>query len=42
MDQIMRLKPSTAKGVYVKGVTLTSTMGPGIKIDPNPLTGNVA
>jgi large subunit ribosomal protein L1 len=37
----MRLKPSTAKGVYVKGMTLSSTMGPGIKVDTNPLIGNV-
>jgi len=42
VDQLMRLKPSTAKGVYVKGMTLSSTMGPGIKIDTNPLIGNVA
>ncbi len=33
-DTIMRLKPSTAKGTYVKSVALSSTMGPGIKIDP--------
>ena len=42
VDQLMRLKPSTAKGVYVKGMTLSSTMGPGIKVDTNPLIGNVA
>jgi len=41
IDQLMRLKPSTAKGVYMKGMTLSSTMGPGIKIDTNPLIGNV-
>ncbi len=33
-DTIMRLKPATAKGTYVKGVAISSTMGPGIKIDP--------
>ncbi len=27
------MKPSAAKGVYIKGVTLSSTMGPGVRID---------
>lgn len=31
---IVRLKPSTAKGTYVKSVALSSTMGPGVRIDP--------
>jgi len=35
MDQIVRAKPSAAKGVYVKSVTVSSTMGPGVPIDPN-------
>ncbi len=34
IDKIMQLKPSSAKGIYLKGVTLTSTMGPGFKLDP--------
>jgi len=35
MDQIVRAKPSGAKGTYVRSVTVTSTMGPGVAIDPN-------
>jgi large subunit ribosomal protein L1 len=35
MDQIMRGRPSGAKGAYVRSVTVASTMGPGVGIDPN-------
>ncbi|MBI3759491.1 MAG: 50S ribosomal protein L1, partial [Deltaproteobacteria bacterium] len=34
IDAIVRAKPSSAKGNYVKSVAVTSTMGPGIKVDP--------
>ena len=33
-DTILRLKPSSAKGTYLKSITISTTMGPGIKIDP--------
>ena len=35
MEQIVRGKPSGAKGTYVRSVTVSSTMGPGVSIDPN-------
>ena len=34
LDSIVKAKPSTAKGRYIESVTLTSTMGPGIRLDP--------
>jgi large subunit ribosomal protein L1 len=34
LDAIVRAKPSASKGVYLRSVTLTSTMGPGVKVDP--------
>ena len=33
MDQIVRAKPSASKGVYVRNVSLSSTMGPGVRVD---------
>ncbi len=35
MDTVVRAKPSTSKGTYIRSVTVSSTMGPGIRIDPN-------
>jgi large subunit ribosomal protein L1 len=35
MDTVVRSKPSTSKGTYIRSVTVSSTMGPGVRIDPN-------
>jgi len=34
METIIRLKPASSKGTYLKSISLSTTMGPGIKIDP--------
>jgi large subunit ribosomal protein L1 len=36
MDQIVRSKPASAKGVYVRNVSVSSTMGPGVRVDATP------
>jgi large subunit ribosomal protein L1 len=36
MDQIVRAKPAAAKGVYVRNVAISSTMGPGVALDTTP------
>ena len=37
MDQVMRLKPASAKGTYLRSVTLSGTMTPGIRLETNTL-----
>jgi large subunit ribosomal protein L1 len=37
LEMIIKLKPQSAKGTYVRSVTISTTMGPGIKVDPAPL-----
>jgi len=37
-DAVVRAKPSGAKGTYIKKVSLTSTMGPGLRIDPSSMS----
>ena len=41
LDEIVRAKPSAAKGRYIQQITLTSTMGPGIHVDPARVRGIV-
>jgi len=35
MDELVRAKPSAAKGRYIRSVTFATTMGPGVKVDPS-------
>jgi large subunit ribosomal protein L1 len=41
LDEIVRAKPAAAKGRYIRQITLTSTMGPGIHVDPQKTRGIV-
>jgi large subunit ribosomal protein L1 len=39
LDEVMRVKPSASKGRYLRKITFTTTMGPGIQVDPNRVRG---
>jgi len=39
IQALVKAKPSTAKGTYLRSITLSSTMGPGVRIDPAPFMG---
>ena len=42
LDEILRAKPSAAKGRYIKKATMSTTMGPGIPLDTNVVRADVA
>ena len=42
LDAIVRAKPSAAKGTYLRSITLASTMGPGVKVDPTRIRPTAA
>ncbi|RLA96524.1 MAG: 50S ribosomal protein L1, partial [Deltaproteobacteria bacterium] len=37
LDSIVRAKPAASKGTYLRSIALSTTMGPGIKVDPNSI-----
>jgi len=35
LDEVLRAKPAAAKGRYLRGIALSSSMGPGVRVDPS-------
>jgi large subunit ribosomal protein L1 len=42
LETLMKLKPATAKGSYMRSITISTTHGPGVKVDPTPFTAQAA
>ncbi len=41
IDRLIQLKPATSKGIYLRAISLSSTMGPGVKVDPLQVRGQI-
>jgi large subunit ribosomal protein L1 len=41
IDELERVKPASSKGRYLRKIALSTTMGPGIKVDPNRIVDEV-
>ncbi len=42
MGQVVKMKPASSKGIYLRGVSVSSTMGPAIKVDSNEIVNTVS
>ena len=42
IDAVVKAKPAAAKGVYMKKISISTTMGPGIRIDPSSVPARAA
>jgi large subunit ribosomal protein L1 len=39
LEMVVKLKPASSKGIYIRSVSLSTAMGPGVKVDPLALRG---